>query len=60
MKRTRKARKVVTELPRNAMTVADYARHRNCTVPYIYELERKGKANFYIVIFHNINFVIPQ
>lgn len=49
----------VTILPTTAMTVAEYCTQRGCTNPYIYELFRKQKADFEIVIFKGINFIIP-
>ncbi len=52
--------KVVEQLPDNAMTVSDYCIERGCTNPYIYELFRNNKANFEIVIFKGINFIIPK
>lgn len=51
--------KTVNSLPENAMTVKDYCKERGCTNPYIYQLVRTNKANFEIVIFKGINFVIP-
>jgi len=65
MKQTRTYRagynryRIVPELPASAMTVAAYCEERGCTNPYIYELFRKHKADFEIVIFQGINFVIP-
>ena len=52
--------RIVDKLPVKAMTVADYCTHRGCTNPYIYHLWKAGKANFEIVIFKGINFVIPE
>lgn len=51
----------VTDLPANAMTVAQYASQiKDCNTSYIYELVRNQKNNdFQIVIFKGINFVIP-
>jgi hypothetical protein len=51
----------VTELPDNAMTVAQYASEvKDCNTSYIYELIRKAKnTDFEIVIFKGINFVVP-
>lgn len=49
---------VVNVLPPGAMTVAEYCEQRGCTNPYIYELLRSGKADFQIVIFKGINFVV--
>ncbi len=51
--------KTVDSLPYSAMTVSEYCKQRGCTNPYIYELYRNNKADFDIVIFKGINFVIP-
>jgi len=59
MKKDRKEYEQVTELPADALTVAQYADRRNCTTPYIYELIRKGKnTDFKIVKFKGINFIV--
>jgi hypothetical protein len=52
--------RIVDTLPDNAMKVADYCRERGCTNPYIYHLWKAGKANFEIVLYKGINFIIPQ
>lgn len=50
----------VDELPSSAMSIADYAKNvRQCNTSYIYELYRKGKNDFKIVLFKGFNFVIP-
>lgn len=63
MKQTYRANKSlyrnVEQLPKDAMTVGQYCKDRGCTNPYIYQLVRTQKANFEIVIFKGINFVIP-
>ena len=63
MKQTYRANKdiyrTVDELPVNAKTVGQYCKDRGCTNPYIYQLVRTQKADFEIVIFKGINFVIP-
>lgn len=59
MRKERKQYKEVSKLPDNALTVAQYAKDRECTTPYIYELVRKQKNDFEIVIFKGINFIIP-
>lgn len=48
----------VLELPINALRVSEYAELRGCNTSYLYELIRKQKADFDIVIFKGINFVI--
>jgi len=50
--------RVVDQLPPDAMTISEYCVQRGCTNPYIYQLAKSGKANFEIVIFKGINFVI--
>ncbi len=51
--------RTVEVLDPDAMTVADYAREKGCTNSYIYHLITRKKADFEIVIFKGINFVIP-
>lgn len=48
----------VQRLPSNALRVSEYAAQRQCNTSYIYELIRKQKADFEIVVFQGINFVI--
>ena len=50
----------VLELPYNAVTVKQYALDNNCTVSNIYVQISRNKANFKIVTFQTINFIIPQ
>lgn len=59
MKKSRKYKyREVDHLPATAKTVAEYAAERECNTTYIYELIRKKKADFEIVIFKGINFII--
>lgn len=59
MKNTRKnTYNIVPDLPANALRVSEYAQLRNCNTSYLYELIREHKADFEIVIFKGINFVI--
>ena len=51
--------RIVNSLPVEAMTVKDYCLQRGCTNPYIYQLIKDNKADFEIVLFKGINFVIP-
>lgn len=51
--------RTVETLPATAMTVKDYCLQRGCTNPYIYQLVRENKADFEIVLFKGINFIIP-
>lgn len=48
----------MTELPTDALRVSEYAAKRECNTSYLYELIRTHKADFEIVIFKGINFVI--
>lgn len=48
----------MAELPENALRVSEYAKLRECNTSYLYELIRNGKADFEIVVFKGINFVI--
>jgi hypothetical protein len=65
MKRRINDYKTVNILPKNALSVADYARKLNCTTPYIYKLWRehlskKKEINFEIVMFSGINFIVEN
>jgi len=50
----------VKQLPKNAMTVKQYADSKQFCTSYIYKMIREGKADFKIVIFQTINFIIPN
>lgn len=52
--------KSVTKLPKNALTVKQYAESRGITTSYIYKLLKEKKADFKIVVFATINFIIPK
>ena len=49
----------VSSLPPNAVTVKQYADSREVSTTYIYKLIREGKADFKMVVFQTINFIIP-
>jgi hypothetical protein len=51
--------RVVDSLPSTAQRVSEYAALRECNTSYIYELIKKQKADFEIVVFKGINFVLP-
>ncbi len=51
---------IVDILPANAVKVSDYAKQRGCTTSLIYHEIQRNKANFTIIQFQNINFIIPQ
>lgn len=62
-KNKRNTYRKVTELPVNAMRVADYAAQWPCNTSYIYKMVsdsiKKNKSlTFEIVDFHGINFVL--
>lgn len=50
---------VVDKLPTNAITVKQYADSKEVSTSYIYKLIREEKADFKIVVFQTINFIIP-
>ncbi len=57
----------VEQLPVNAVKVSQYAKDRNVSYTYIYELARKirnnqiseQQAGFKLITFQSINFIIP-
>lgn len=49
--------RIVKRLPKDAITVKEYARQRNCHHSLIYHELKRGKANFQIVNFQGINFI---
>lgn len=66
MKAKTKPYRLVKELPKGALTVAEYADIKGFTHNNIYNMWRrhvgpqKQDLNFEIVIFKTINFVIPK
>jgi hypothetical protein len=51
---------IVDILPQDAMSVSAYAKERGCTTSYVYHLlKRKGEAEFKIIRYQGINFVLP-
>ncbi len=50
---------IVEILPLNAIKVSEYARQRGCTTSLIYHEISRKKANFEIIQFQSINFIIP-
>jgi hypothetical protein len=50
----------VNKLPSNAITVRDYAEQNGITTSYVYKQIREKKAKFKVVVFHTINFIIPD
>lgn len=50
----------VETLPANALTVDQFAKKNGYGVPYVYKLaKRENNDKFKVVIFRDINFVIP-
>lgn len=49
----------VDTLPANALKVKEYANQRNCSTSLLYHEVQRGKAEFKIIQFQGINFVIP-
>lgn len=49
----------VERLPKNALTVKNYADNNECSTSYIYKLVKEKKAKFKIVTFQTVNFIIP-
>lgn len=60
MKKNQSKYEVVTKLPLSAMPVKDYADKKGITTSYVYKMIREKKADFKIVTFYSINFVIPK
>lgn len=50
----------VDKLPKNAMTVKQYADENKISTSYIYKLLREKKNDFKIVVFQTVNFIIPK
>ena len=59
MRQKQKNYPTVETLPVNALTVKEYAASQNITTSYVYVKLQRGKANFQIVTFRGINFIIP-
>lgn len=59
MKKNQGKYQQVTELPANAQTVKTYADVNNISTAYVYKLIRENKNKFQIVVFQDVNFIIP-
>lgn len=59
MKKNENKYMVINVLPLNAKTVGSYASSNGITQSYVYHKLSRGKADYKIVVFQNINFVIP-
>lgn len=49
----------VDSLPPGAMTVAEYCNLKGITTAVFYMRLKRGTASYKVVVFQNINFVIP-
>ncbi len=59
MKRNEGKYDIVDALPPGAMTVSDFARSKNISQSYVYKKIERKTADYKIVIFKTMNFVIP-
>ena len=59
MKKNTNKYPLVETLPSNAMTVKEYAVSVGKTTSHIYVMLQRGKADFKVVLFKGINFIIP-
>jgi hypothetical protein len=59
MKRNNGKYKEVKQLPDGAMTVSEYAANNEISQSYVYKKIERNKANYEVVIFKTMNFVIP-
>lgn len=48
----------VSSLPANALTVAEYCKANNISTSVFYMRLNRGTANYKVVVFQNINFVV--
>lgn len=60
MKKNANKYEEVKTLPKNAVTVKQYADGKEISTSYIYKMVRERKANFKIVVYQTINFIIPK
>ncbi len=49
----------VNSLPPGAMTVAEYCKSKNISTSVFYMRLNRGTATYKVVVFQNINFVVP-
>lgn len=59
MKRNEGKYEEVQKLPTSAMTISEYSRTNNISQSYVYKKVERGTADYKIVIFKTMNFVIP-
>ena len=60
MKKNVSKYRIVEKLPANAKTVKQYADSKEVSTSYIYKLWAEKKADFEIIVFQTINFIIPK
>lgn len=48
------------ELPAGAIKVSDYAKAKPCSTSLLYHQLKRGKADFTIIVWQGINFVLPN
>lgn len=51
---------VVSELPKDAMRVSEYAKQRSIHHSLVYHELKRGKAKFRIVVWKGINWVVEE
>jgi len=51
---------VVDSLPPGAMTVSEYCNMKDISTSVFYMRLKRGTANYKVVVFQNINFVLPD
>lgn len=49
----------VDSLPPGSMTVAEYCKSEGISTSVFYMRLNRGTATYKVVVFHNINFVVP-
>jgi len=59
MKQNKNKYREVTELPNDAKTVKAYADQNNISTAYVYKLIKEKKNKFEIVVFQDVNFILP-
>jgi hypothetical protein len=59
MKRNKGKYKEVDYLPTSAMTVTEFAAKRRISQSYVYKMIERNTADYQIVIFKTMNFIVP-
>lgn len=60
MKRNKGKYREVDRLPKEAMTITEFAAHRNISLSYVYHRFTRGRADYEIVTFKTMNFVLAK